>query len=227
VSLLKRIEQGIQPPSDFRDRSTLREWWHGVLRDHGRYSCYAIFLALPSDKETLRYLIDFGNELDIISGEDCLVIALGKSEFKRSGIDEEIKKPSISERFSNFLEEAWNAAIKEQVSKGYSVKIAQLFNIELTNFPCLLIFQDIRSTDHALITLKGMTAEEIAERMRATFSIIHTAVSDKKPIIETLAYHQNSEALRKAGKTIFSKASGVAEKTFETAIEAWIGAVVK
>jgi len=72
-----------------------------------------------------------------------------------------------------------------------------------------------------------MAAEEIAERMRATFSIIHTAATDKKPIIDTLAYHQNSEALRKAGKTIFSKASGIAEKTFETAMEAWIGAVVK
>jgi hypothetical protein len=228
MSLLRRIEQGsIQPPSDFKDKFTIREWWHGVLRDYGRYSCYAIFLALPSDKETLRYLVDFGNELDIISGEACLVITLGKTEFKRSGFDEEIKKPSVSERFSNFLEEAWSAAIKEQVSKGYSMKIAQLFNIELTNFPCLLIFQDIRSSDHAQITLKGMIAEEIAERMRATFSIIHTAVSDKKPIIETLASHQNSETLRKAGKTIFSKASGVAEKTFETAIEAWIGALVK
>ncbi len=227
MSLLKRIEQGVPPPSDFRERSTLREWWHGILRDHGHYSCYAIFLVLPSDKETLRYLVDFGNELDIISGEDCLVIALGKSEFKRSGMDEEIKKPSASERFSTLLEDAWSTVIKEQVSKGYSVKIAQLFNIGLTEFPCLLIFQDIRSSDHAIITLKGMTAEEIAERLRATFSIIHTAVSDKKAVIDTLASHQNSETLRKAGKTIFSKATGIAEKTFETAMEAWISAVVK
>ena len=90
------------------------------------------------------------------------------------------------------------------------------------NFPCLLIFQDIRSSEHALIALKGMAAEEIAERMRATFSIIHTAATDEKPIIDTLTYHQS-----KAGKTIFSKASGIAEKTFEIAMEAWIGAVVK
>ena len=84
-------------------------------------------------------------------------------------------------------------------------------NIELLNFPCLLIFQDICFSEHALITLKGMVAEEIAQRMYATFSIIYTAATDKKPIIDTLAYHQNSEALRKAGKTIFSKASGIAE----------------
>jgi len=156
VSLLRRLQQGsVQPPSDFKDKLALREWWHSILRDYGRYSCYAIFLALPSDKEIIRYLIDFGNEIDIISGEDCLVIALGKSEFRRSGFDEKIQQPSIPERFSNFLEEMWSAAIKEQVSKGYSVKVAQLFNIEITKFPCLLIFQDIRSSDHALITLKG------------------------------------------------------------------------
>jgi hypothetical protein len=72
-----------------------------------------------------------------------------------------------------------------------------------------------------------MTAEEIAERMRATFSILHKAAIDKTHILDTLAHHQNSETMLKAGKTIFSKASGLAEKTFETAMEAWIGAVVK
>ncbi len=37
------------------DRHSVREWWHEILRNHGHYSCYAIFLTLPSDTEALRY----------------------------------------------------------------------------------------------------------------------------------------------------------------------------
>jgi hypothetical protein len=226
MSLLKRIEQ--QPPTSFQDKFALREWWHGILRDHGhRYSCYAIFLILPSDKETIRYLTDFGKELDIISGDNCLVIALGKTEFRRSGFDEEVRKPTMSERFSNYLDEVWNTAIKEHVSKGYSVKVAELFNVELVKFPCLLLFQDIRSSNHTLVTLKGMTAEEIAERMRFIFSIIHKAVINKDDPLDLLAQYQDDEAFRKAGNTILSKVTGFAEKTFETAMEAWISSTIK
>jgi len=226
MSLLRRIEQ--EPPSDFQDRHSLREWWHNILRDYEkRYSCSAIFLVLPSDKETIQYLTEFGNELDIISGDNCLVIAIGKSEFRRSGFDEKIQKPRASERFTNFLDEMWNSAIKEHVVNGYSVKIAQLFGIEIDNFPCLLIFKDIRSPQHLLITLKGMTAEEISSRMRHIFSIINKAVSNKVNPLESLSKMQNEETFQKAGKTILSKVSGFAEKTFETAMEAWINASVK
>ena len=226
MSLLRRIEQ--QPPSDFQDRHSLREWWHSILRDYDKkYSCSAIFLVLPSDKETLRYLIDFGNELDIISGDDCLVIAIGKTEFRRSGFDEKVQEPTTVERFASFLDETWNAAVSEHVTKGYSTKIAQLFNIEVDQFPCLLIFKDIRSPSHLLITLKGMTTDEIAGRMRSIFSIIHKAVTNKVNPLEALAQNRDEEAFQKAGKTILNKVTGFAEKTFETAMEAWIKASVK
>jgi hypothetical protein len=226
MSLLKRIEQ--QPPSDFQNRHSLREWWHNILRDYDKqFSCSAIFLVLPSDKETIRYLTEFGNELDLISGDDCLVIAIGKTEFRRSGFDEKVQKPTVAERFTSFLDEMWNTAINEHVSKGYSVKIAQLFSIEVDKFPCLLVFKDIRSPDHLLITLKGMPVEEIANRMRSIFSIIHKAVTNKVDPLEALEQNQNEETFRKAGKTIMSKVTGFAEKTFETAMEAWINASVK
>ena len=199
-----------------------------ILRDYEkRYSCSAIFLVLPSDKETIRYLTEFGNELDIISGENCLVIAIGKSEFRRSGFDEKIQKPTVSKRFASFLDEMWNSAIKEHVTNGYSVKIAQLFSVEIDSFPCLLIFEDIRSPQHLLITLKGMTAEEISSRMRHIFSIINKAISNKVNPLESLAKMQNKETFLKAGKTILSKVSGFTEKTFEAAMEAWINASVK
>jgi hypothetical protein len=226
MSLLKRIERNIPPPNR-QDKSALREWWHAILRNHGRYSCCAIFLVLPSDKETIRYLTDFGIELDLVSGENCLVIALSKDEFRRSGFDTAIKKASVTERISSFLEEMWNAAIREHVSDGYSVHVAQLFEIDLTDFPCLLVFQDIRSPKHVLITLKGMTAEEISEQMRSVFSIIRKAVADKENPVDALAQHRDSEALRKKGKTILTKVGSLAEKTFETAIETWVKVAIK
>jgi hypothetical protein len=226
MSLLRRIER--QPPSDFQDRHALREWWHNILRDYeNHYSCYAIFLVLPSDKESIRYLADFGTEIDIISGDDCLVIILGKTEFMRSGFDETVQRPTISERLASFLEEMWELAVKEHVSKGYSVKIAQLFNIEMNQFPCLLLFKDIRSPNHVIVTLKGMIAEEIAERMRFVFSIIHKAVTNKVDPLDSLIKYQNNDTFQKAGKTILNKVTGFAEKTFETAMEAWISASIK
>ncbi len=226
MSLLNRIEKSL-PPSDLKDRHALRKWWHGILRDHGRYSCYAIFLVLPSDKEAIRYLTDFGSELDVISGENCLVIAFGKTEFRRSGFDTDVEKGSLLGRFSSFLDDAWNAAVREQISQGYSVKISEIFDVPLTQFPCLLIFEDIRSPKHVVVTLKGLTADEIASQMRAIFAIVQKAIVNKNDVLDALARYQSSEVFRKKGKVIVSHVNGIAAKTFETAMEAWINTLFK
>ncbi|MCP4372872.1 MAG: hypothetical protein GY797_32925, partial [Deltaproteobacteria bacterium] len=96
---------------DPSNSSALREWWYEILRTPGHYSCYAFFLGLPSDKEAIRYITEFGKELDLISGNNCLIIALGKDEVKCFDLEEEI----------------WNATIKNYISEGYSVEIAQRF----------------------------------------------------------------------------------------------------
>jgi len=49
------------------DGFTLREWWHHVIRDYGKYSSYAMFLLLPSDKEAIQYLTEYDKELSLIS----------------------------------------------------------------------------------------------------------------------------------------------------------------
>ena len=73
MTLLKPIET--EPPADFRERFALREWWHQIRRQSGRpYACCGMFLLLPSDQEAIRYLAEFGDEIDMISGEDCLVL---------------------------------------------------------------------------------------------------------------------------------------------------------
>jgi hypothetical protein len=186
----------------------LREWWHQILRQHGRYACYAVFLLLPADWEARRYVKKFDRELDLISGADCLIIALGKNNFRRLGVDQ------------------WGRVADRQATAGYSLKVAQLFEIDLTELPCLVVFEDIRSPSHIAISLKEMTAEEIAERMRSLFSIIHKAISEKNNPLAAIEKHRNQENLRKAGQTIVSNLRTFVGATFEAAMEAWIRATI-
>lgn len=209
MDLTDSITVGVDPPEDPKDPYSLRKWWHQILRDHGRYSCYAILLVLPLDTEARRYARDFDAELNLISGENCLVIGIGRNDFKRFGFD------------------TWGRLVDMQVSQGHSLKVAQLFEIDFTQFPCLVVFEDIRSPDHVVITLKGMTTEEIAESMRVIFSIIQKAVSDKKSPLAAIESHRNKESFRRAGQDIVSKIRRFAGRTFEVAIESWIKAVVK
>jgi hypothetical protein len=67
------------------DPALLRHWWHTILSEHGRYSCYAFLLALPSDKEFLDYINYHSNELEILSGEQCLIITLSDIEIRMGG----------------------------------------------------------------------------------------------------------------------------------------------
>ncbi len=138
-----------------KDPRSLKTWWHNILRKYGKYPCYAVFLLLPSDKEAISYLSQFGKELDLISDKDCLVIAFGKTEFKGPKFDETV----------------WSEVVSEHISEGISITIAKIFNIDFTQFPCLIVFRDIRSPEHVVITLKDFTAEIIAQNMRQVFSI--------------------------------------------------------
>ncbi len=118
-------------------------------------------------------------------------------------------------------------AVEEYVSEGYSVKVAQLFDINLNIFPCLVIFQDIRSNEHITITLKGIDAGEISSLMRAMFSMIRKAVSQKKNPISVLEKQRRNEKFRKAGQTIIGEIQSLTGKTFETAVEALVKAQIK
>jgi hypothetical protein len=213
VPPLEVVEQ--EPSSRIRrdereDRRLLRRWWHDVLRMHDRYACFATLLALTMDKELARYLAESGSELDQISGTECLVIVLSETEVRRSGVDKEL----------------WPAVMEEHIQDGYSIRIAKLFDISCEQFPSLVLFRDIRSPEHILVTLKGMSAEEIADRMRSVFSTIQRAVSNGEDPLTALERRRNQEIFRQRGRTLVSHISSIAERTFETAMEAWIKAQI-
>ena len=117
--------------------------------------------------------------------------------------------------------------MNEHVQKGYSGKLGQLFDIPFTEFPCLVVFHDIRSPEHVVVTLKDMEADGIAAKMRLVFTIIQKAVSDKKNPLAALASYQNQESLHKTGQSVIGEIRSFSEKTLETLMEAWIKAIIK
>ena len=82
---MKKLGAGKVVWHQMEDASDLRKWWHEVLRHHGSFACYAIILALPGDREIANYLIRSWEELDDISGDDCLVIFFSNSTAVSAG----------------------------------------------------------------------------------------------------------------------------------------------
>jgi hypothetical protein len=178
----------VSPPPKAKDPTSVAGWWDHILQQHANYSCYCLFLVLPADDHTRRYLEDFGNELDIISGDTCLALALGKTEFRRIGFDDL----------------AWRDAIEAQIEAGYSVRLAELFSIDVTEFPAVLIFERIDSPEHVLVSLQELTTDEIVQKMRSTFAVIRRAVSDNQSPLKVLERVRQRKKLQKAGRTLVS-----------------------
>lgn len=205
LALAPKIKSAIDKPI------SINEWWQNILKEHGNYSCYCLFLVLPSDKEAIRYLTEYSNELRIISGTNTLILALGSNQHLRSDVKGEI----------------WSSAIEGDISQGHSAIVASSFDIDFTEFPCLVVFKNLNSSEQISIILKGMSADEIADKMRAIFSVIHKAVNEKKSPLNAIQRQRNSEHLKNSGKSFISELRNVTGKTFQAAMEAWINAKIK
>ena len=193
------------------NKALVRNWWHRIIQIHGRYSCFAIFLVLPADKAAISYLTEYCHELDAISGRHCLVLGLGQNQLQ----------------YFDFSQDAWINAVQEQVAGGHSVIVAELFNIDFTDFPCLVLFHDIRSPKHIAVNLKGMNTEEIAQQIRAIFSIVRKASVNKSDPLIAIELERGKEQFRKAGSSTISQIQAFAGKTIETIMEATVMAIIK
>lgn len=202
-----QVAQVVRPPNF----GELREWWHDVIRNFDRYKCYAMFLCLPADKEAIKYLTDYGRELNLISGKDCLVMAFSTDELKRSGFDSQL----------------WEYAVDEQISQGYSLEIAQKLKIKLTDFPCVILFDDIRSKNRETFSFKGKTADEIKNQMRQLFTVIQDGIEKKEKPLVSIKKHKSLENIQRVNRSFWNKLFGFSEKTFQSAVEAWLNTVMK
>jgi len=184
-----------------------RDWWHELLRKAGKYPCYGIFLAnTPKDKETEKYLKEYRVELDRFSGEYCLIVILGDRDVQISGLDGNV----------------WKEMVEIQLGEGNSVIIADLFNIMYDDFPCLLLFEDIRDAKHIIVTLKDMTADEISSKMQTVLSITRQAVNEKESPLVALERNRFQGLLLHNGKVIISGIIDLTKIGFETAMKTWV-----
>lgn len=209
----------VSKPADFRSKLSLRKWWRAILTKERGYACYAVFLLLPRDKEVIDYLTMFGDELEIVTGKNCLVLVLSDERFCRVGTDK--KARSVSKAAS------WKSAVGEHIAAGFSVDVARLFQVHLNEFPAMLIFRSIHSPERINISFKSMAADEIADKIRSIFSLVDDAVSARKNPIKHLARQNRKEAFIRGGRSIISTVTSVADRTFQAAVEAWLRAIMK
>jgi hypothetical protein len=197
----------VRVPEEYTPRA-LAVWWEGIAEEYGRYPCIATLLALPADREAIRYATEFGDELDAISQEHCLVIALSKTGMRRSGFDRKL----------------WTSAVSEHVYDGHSARLAGLFGVDFAEFPCLLVFRDIHSEEYRAVSLKGMTAEQIVDEMRSIFSVIRNAVREGGDPLSAVGAYGRRQAAREKGRALIGEVRRIAAGTLLAAIQAWLEA---
>ncbi len=197
----------VPPPPPDNNPKKLRDWWHEIIREHGYFKCSAVFLAFSADTAISEYLKQNADELNLLAGKYCLVISISDLGFIKYETDPHL----------------WSLSLQDHINKGYSNQIAKIFHIKTIEFPCLLIFRDIRSSEFVKINLKDLTSNQIVQSMRLVFSIIENAITKgKDPLIE-LKHNQKTETI----KVIAGKAGKFAGKTLESAMEAAIKMIIQ
>src|SRR5512141_1620815 len=101
---------------DELNSEAIRDWWHSLLREHGPYPAYAFFLVLASDTDATSYLLEYGTELDNLSGQNCLIIVFNKTKIRRSGIDTTLRPLSRGPKDPH-----WIRLVKDLLKEDYCV----------------------------------------------------------------------------------------------------------
>lgn len=178
--------------------TSFQELWFTLIKEQKKYSCYSIFLVLPSDKEAKRYLTEYSDDLKIISKPSTLVMKTGSDQYLYADVD--------------------GKSLSVEISNDYG-RIAHLFGIDFAKFPCMVVFEDMNSPKRLPVFLNGMKSEEIFEKMKVIFSIIQKSAREKKSPIEALQKHKNDEKLKHAGKAVIGTVRDLVGYTYTTIIQ--------
>lgn len=168
-----------------KNSASFQEMLFSTFRVSKKYNCHAIFLVLPSSQEAKRYLESFYEELQIISNPNTLIMIVGSSQSLQATVGDET--------FSIDL-------------RGEYSKIIQAFRLEFPSLPCMVVFEGINTSKGVHIFLKGMTAEEISEKMLVIFSEINKSIKAGTSPIDTLQDHKRDENLKHGSKEIIGNA---------------------
>ena len=235
MPFLGQIEEAPGPPNR---PERVPNWWDGILKQFETYDCYATFLMLPSDDSAARYLLEFREELQQITGTICLFLVFKGPDlvlnFRDPAADRAVMESAFSdwvlagikERGGDYRAELakrdrwdWSSVVRSLVTKGSALALAATFKVPYENMPCLLLFRDVRKPHHVLVSFRGMDTEEIAETMRQTFTRVRDSVLARRDPLKELAprrLHVFGRRLRK-----------VSGSTFELVISALVRATMK
>jgi hypothetical protein len=201
----------------------IKNWWDSIINEEGSCPLYAFFLLLPSDGQMGEYLSESAGELNSLSGNNCLILIIHKEKIQRIGTDPKLRSMESLRKKNKKLNVAYfRELLKDQVSEGYSIRMADYFKVPTAEFPCLVFFQGIFSQEHILITFSNMDKKEIAPRMREIFSVIQEAASANTSILRKIESLRTNELFQREGKVMISTIRNIAGKTFQIAIEVWI-----
>lgn len=221
MGIASQLDGHVSTPRDFTKRG-LREWWFNLIRRYDKFPTYSIFMVLPMDTAVLDFLAASNTELDLISGRNCLVLALADEMIGLYGDTTAFFEELTEEKKEEYKAFIWKSSIREQASKGISLEIAKLFGIKLKELPCMVLFKDIRVSEYVLISLKGLSVEEITQRMRTIFSLLEEAIIHNEDPLEMLVKYQKNEALKKAGTSFISGIKKISAATLEVAFKAFL-----
>ena len=196
-------EEGKEKPPAREDRYALRTWWHDILRQKGRrYACYAFFLGLPGDTELDQYLAVYRSDLELIARGNWLIITVSRPSLQGASYEMDL-----------------SVLIHEDIERGYPLKIAELFEINIKKFPCLVFFTDVRSSRRLVYPLKNLKVEEISEEMRFMLAAIQAAAKENRDPLDALYNQQKQRALLRKGKVLASELGDIAGRTLEKLME--------
>lgn len=189
-------------------REAIPSWWRQMRKRNDDFVCYAIFLTLPADHEAIKYMNDSWEELNMVSGNECMIMS-----FQNDSI-----RASQNSDFSILNDNRnWKKSIKNNAR--YSAIFAEIFKIELTEFPCLLLFKDLDSSEYALVSLKGMSSDEIAMRVRKIFAVVKKAAAESINPIIALNREIRGNTIKLTVKTAGEKTLGIMFEAFFNSIK--------
>ena len=204
------------------NRYSFRNWWEENIA-HGsrgyKYPCYGFALATKNDP-LFRYLVEKGDELHYLSGENCLIIALVGKRFRRLGFDADWRYRKGKMQYDSHLMEK---AIHYGAQHGLSEMLAGFFFIESKELPGLILFREPTGVDRAWISMKGLDPEGISEKMKQMFTVLDRAAGDKKDVIQAINSWKSKEKQIDMTKKAASVAGTVISATFAEAIRIFLG----
>ncbi len=179
--ILPALEPIEPPPSEPRQ---LRAWWHEVIRKHGHYPCFALFVAFGADEQVDLYLMENAAELSRASGKHCLMIVHSNLGFVDLGPDMVL----------------WHLVLTQQVRAAHAAVLAEVFDVSPDDFPCLLFFRQVPSPDRVVLPLKGLNQDGIAAAVHSALMTVTKASSRKKdPLVALLNISHRQPPPRNGG----------------------------